>query len=325
MNEQPLISIIVPVYNTEMYLDKCVTSLINQTYRNIEIILVDDGSTDNSGKMCDSYVQKDNRIKVIHQTNAEVGAARNVGLKNVSGQYIGFVDSDDYVEHDMYEVLLKTLLQNNVSIVSCSYFYEKQSDFTIKEGNSSQVLCYSSNEYIYYLIKDKKYHNYMWNKLFERNLFYNINFPNIGFREDLAILCQLVFKSGVCACIEIPKYHYRINPNGATNSRKLSWYYDSMKAKQIRLSTFPNDIDTEIRELAVCKLVQSCIQIISHRNAFPSTFHTKRVLVEAYQALQTYHYNGHMNADYRIKLFFIKHSRKKNSLIGCFYALSLKK
>ena len=151
MNEQPLISIIVPVYNTEMYLDKCVTSLINQTYRNIEIILVDDGSTDNSGKMCDSYAQKDNRIKVIHQTNAEVGAARNVGLKNVSGQYIGFVDSDDYVEHDMYEVLLKTLLQNNVSIVSCSYFYEKQSDFTIKEGNSSQVLCYSSNEYIYYL------------------------------------------------------------------------------------------------------------------------------------------------------------------------------
>lgn len=104
-----LISVIVPVYNVEKYLHKCINSILNQTYKNLEIILIDDGSTDNSGKICDEYALKDNRIKVIHKENGGLSSARNAGLDICSGDYIGFVDSDDYIAEDMYEYLYVNL------------------------------------------------------------------------------------------------------------------------------------------------------------------------------------------------------------------------
>ena len=100
----PLISVIVPVYNTAKYLDKCITSIINQTYANLEIILVDDGSTDDSPAMCDMWTEKDSRIKVIHKQNGGASSARNAGLDIMSGELVGFIDSDDYIAPDMYEV-----------------------------------------------------------------------------------------------------------------------------------------------------------------------------------------------------------------------------
>ena len=106
MNENRVISVIVPVYNVEKYLDKCVDSIVNQTYKNLEIILVDDGSPDNCPKMCDAWVEKDSRIKVIHKENGGVSSARNAGLKASCGEYIGFVDSDDFIQPDMFEQLL---------------------------------------------------------------------------------------------------------------------------------------------------------------------------------------------------------------------------
>lgn len=102
-----LISIIVPIYNVELYLEKCIESIINQTYKNLEIILVDDGSTDSCGKICDEYAKKDNRIKVIHKINGGLSDARNKGMEIAKGKYIGFVDGDDYVASDMYETLYK--------------------------------------------------------------------------------------------------------------------------------------------------------------------------------------------------------------------------
>ena len=106
-----LISIIIPVYNVEKYLEDCLNSVVNQTYKNLEIILIDDGSTDNSGKICDLYAKKDNRIVVIHKENAGVSSARNVGLKIAKGLYIGFVDPDDYIAEDMYEILYQNIIK----------------------------------------------------------------------------------------------------------------------------------------------------------------------------------------------------------------------
>lgn len=105
-----VISVIVPIYNTEKYLAKCLDSLINQTFQRLEIILIDDGSTDNSGQICDEYAVKDDRIKVIHKTNGGVSSARNAGLDVVTGSYIAFVDPDDYIDSDMYEVLYKVVV-----------------------------------------------------------------------------------------------------------------------------------------------------------------------------------------------------------------------
>ena len=114
------ISIIVPIYNTKKYIDRVVNCLINQTYHNLEIILVDDGSTDGSSMLCDKYKKKDNRIKVIHQKNSGVSVARNVGLKHATGEYIGFVDSDDYISLNMYETLYNNLINTNSDISVCN-------------------------------------------------------------------------------------------------------------------------------------------------------------------------------------------------------------
>ena len=117
-----LISVIIPVYNVEQYLSKCLDSVVNQTYKNLEVILVDDGSTDNSGKICDEFALKDNRIIVIHKSNGGLSSARNEGLKFAKGQYVGFVDSDDYIEIGMYEKLLEVSLKYGSDVV-CSNYY----------------------------------------------------------------------------------------------------------------------------------------------------------------------------------------------------------
>ena len=114
-----LISVIVPVYNTEKYIEKCVMSILNQTYKNLEIILIDDGSTDNSPQICDSLAKKDNRITVIHQPNGGVSSARNIGLDNTHGDYITFVDSDDYIEPNMIEFLSENIGDTNIAM--CGY------------------------------------------------------------------------------------------------------------------------------------------------------------------------------------------------------------
>ena len=117
MNET--ISIIIPVYNVEKYLNKCLNSVIEQTYKNIEVILIDDGSTDNSGKICDEYAKNDIRIKIIHQQNGGVSTARNNGLEHATGKYITFVDSDDYIEKEMIETMAKKIMKKNADIVIC--------------------------------------------------------------------------------------------------------------------------------------------------------------------------------------------------------------
>ena len=120
LNREPKISVIVPVYKVEPYLRKCLDSIINQTYRNLQIILVDDGSPDNCGAICDEYASKDSRIEVIHQENGGVSAARNAGLKLAAGDYIGWVDSDDWIEPDMYAYMLENMQKYEADIAVCS-------------------------------------------------------------------------------------------------------------------------------------------------------------------------------------------------------------
>lgn len=115
---QELISVIVPIYNTDLFLERCVDSILNQTYENLEIILVNDGSTDRSGKICDNYINKDARVKVIHKKNGGASTARNTGLQAANGVYIGFVDSDDYISLNMYEEMVQNIEQD-VDIVTC--------------------------------------------------------------------------------------------------------------------------------------------------------------------------------------------------------------
>lgn len=119
--KEPKVSVIVPVYNVAPYLSQCLDSLVNQTYRNLEIIVVDDGSTDESGDICEQWKERDNRIKLIHKANAGLGEARNTGLEHVTGEYVGFVDSDDYVDRTMYEKMVEAALKHDADVVQCNY------------------------------------------------------------------------------------------------------------------------------------------------------------------------------------------------------------
>ena len=125
------ISIIVPIFNIEKYLSRCLDSILEQTYKNLEVILVDDGSVDNSGMIADKYARKDQRIKVIHQVNQGVSAARNTGIDLATGDYIGFVDGDDYIEPDMYEILMRIIEEQQVDIAHCGYqmVYPSKTEF----------------------------------------------------------------------------------------------------------------------------------------------------------------------------------------------------
>ena len=149
MTPQPLISVIVPIYNVEKYLDNCVKSIVNQTYKNLEIILVDDGSPDSCPAICDNWAKIDSRINVIHQKNSGVSAARNIGIKSSLGDFITFVDGDDFIDSDMYETLVSAYLKNGADIVGCSFkTIDENNDDTVYEKGCSSERTTFAGEYL---------------------------------------------------------------------------------------------------------------------------------------------------------------------------------
>ena len=168
--EKDLISVIVPVYKVEKYLEKCIESVLKQTYTNLQIILVDDGSPDNCGKICDEYAKKDSRIEVIHKINGGLSDARNVGINRANGRYIGFVDSDDYIKEDMYEKLINLIKEYDADISICNLYdvidgkeYVRNKDNGIHE--------YSRIDILKEILLDKNIQSYAWNKLYKKELF----------------------------------------------------------------------------------------------------------------------------------------------------------
>lgn len=195
----PLISIIVPVYNVKDYLSKCLQSICGQTYKNLEIILIDDGSSDGSGELCDLFAQRDGRIKVIHQANAGQSAARNRGLAVAQGEFLGFVDSDDWIEPDMYEFLYCLLKENEADISICSHCRDKDGRSVAKYASGKQFV-FTRDEGIRALAVDKHIRNYVWDKLYKRCLFSDIAFPLNRIFEDIAISYQVFYKAENIVC-----------------------------------------------------------------------------------------------------------------------------
>ena len=166
------ISIIIPVYNVEEYIERCILSVIGQKYQNLEIILVDDGSADNSGVICDKYAAIDNRIKVIHQQNKGVSSARNRALDYATGDYIGFLDGDDFIHEEMYQTLYEKSITEDAVIGVCNYIkvYEETLLKDIQPG-SGEVMSYIGQDALMELHKEAVLWNVVWNKLFKKELF----------------------------------------------------------------------------------------------------------------------------------------------------------
>ena len=224
------ISVIIPVYNVEKYLKRCLDSVINQTYRNLEIILVDDGSKDKSGKICDEYAQKDKRIIVIHKENGGVSSARNKGLDICIGDYISFIDSDDWIEEDFFEYVVNNAKDNDLLIF----------DYYITNGKSTKWIKYrktkfeiSKDECLIELTK-AKLQSYLWVMIFKSELFYNIRFPQNRNYEDQAIMHLLIDKCQKIKYCNKAFYNYYQNLKGITHTVNYKNYRDFLYVNILR-------------------------------------------------------------------------------------------
>lgn len=199
-----LISIIVPVYNVEPYLRKCLDSILAQTYRKLEILLVDDGSTDDGGKICDEYSHMDSRIRVFHTENRGLSAARNLGLDHFAGDYVGFVDPDDWIEPDMYEVLIQKAEETGSDIVECGTYEEYPSRVIKREKLNQKKL---GSEAVVALLNGELSDN-VWNKLWKRQCFVDVRFPENRLFEDIYTTYRIFITVQCVQSIQCCKYHY---------------------------------------------------------------------------------------------------------------------
>lgn len=208
--EEPLITVVVPIYNVEKYLKKCVDSIIKQTYNNIEIILVNDGSTDNSLKICNELLDKDKRIIVISQENGGLSEARNTGIKNAKGEYICFIDSDDFVDYNYIKILLNAIKKHDADISVCDFYYiDEENKKWIRKEKKEKV--YTNIEAMQDIFSCNQETEVMtWNKLYKTSLFTknNIYFPKGKIHEDNYTTYKLYYYSNKIALVTDRLYYY---------------------------------------------------------------------------------------------------------------------
>lgn len=204
-----LVSVIVPIYNVEEYLSRCIDSIVKQTYTNLEIILVDDGSPDNCPKICDEFADKDARIKVIHKKNGGLSDARNAGLEICTGEYISFIDSDDWVHQDFIKILYDVVCENDADIAECAVSYVDESNHILrKRGISKEYLICDNIEAIRLLICEDGVYQTVWNKLYSRKSIGELKFPFGKLNEDEFWTYKVFDKTKKIAVVNTPLYNY---------------------------------------------------------------------------------------------------------------------
>ena len=234
------ISVIIPVYNVEKYLCACVNSVINQTYKNLEIILVDDGSTDKSGAICDEYALKDERIKVFHKSNGGLSSARNYGLDRMSGDYVFFLDSDDFISLQCLEKMLEVSIEQNADIVSSlNKRFATESDLITQNTVKKEIVVYSSKQTLENTFK--KTENFFvvsWAKLYKYKTFDNLRFTEGVIHEDEFICHRLYGQINKFVLLKEELYFYRENPCSITGVKYNIKRPDYLLALEDRVEYF---------------------------------------------------------------------------------------
>ena len=256
------VSVIVPVYKVEKYIHDCMSTILSQTLKDIEIILVDDGSPDNCGKICDDYAKKDSRVKVIHQTNGRQGKARNAGAKIATGEYIGFVDSDDWIAPTMYEELYNRAKQTDADIVMCDY---SKSRFIGDKGKSKSRIDKS------FLISDvfnvdsitsvnkKSYFSIVvcWNKIFKHDFYLkNVKFPENMIFEDSPVMFSAFAKAKRISVIDRKLYFYRVLNEISMSRLKDETVFDLFKAVNLVLNNLHDFVYNPFNKFIVVSIVR---------------------------------------------------------------------
>ena len=245
MNNNPLISIIIPVYNTKKYLRDCIESVFSQTYRNLEIILIDDGSTDGSGQLVDDYAKSDRRVKVIHQKNQGLSGARNTGLKHVTGKYVTFIDSDDRIEPDMIKGLLDALKESGANIAMCSFKEKYPNGRTKSFNNHHHRQVFAPASALTNMLQEKGFMVSTTMKLYPSEFFKDIEFPTGKLHEDVGTTYKLIMKADKIVFIPNEYYIYVHHSNSIINQS-----FDDRKLDLIELTDqMCDDIDSKYPKL----------------------------------------------------------------------------
>ena len=251
---------IIPVYNVEQYLARCIKSLLLQTYAKLEIILVDDGSTDASGNICDEWQEKDSRIVVIHQSNQGVSSARNAGLRVATGEYIGFVDSDDYVDVNMYEDLYRNLLESDADVAACSFINEYENATTPGLGIGIDKIMTNIEA-----IKYDLFHGMFitCNKLFSRKACYNVFYDeNVIKGEDRLFDVMALLNFEKVVYINKPYYHYCHRSNSA-GTKKYTSKDKSLIFACKKIKSLVENKDSDLDKLANAQIQRAYIHLLN--------------------------------------------------------------
>lgn len=229
MKDNLLISVVVPIYKVERFLPKCVESILNQTYKNLEVILVDDGSPDNCPALCDSFAEQDSRIKVIHKKNGGMSDARNAGIEVATGDYVGFVDSDDYIDENMYEAMLTEALSNDAQIVECDSYAVYKDDKTEVYKSCDYKLYTNNRDIIYDYIEGNGIQTVVWNKLYRKEIIGDVRFEFGKYHEDEIFTYQILAKATRLVHINKLYYYYVQRQGSVMNSGFSLRYLDAIE------------------------------------------------------------------------------------------------
>lgn len=295
--QQETISVIVACYNIEKYLGRCVDSVLRQTWQKLELILVDDGSTDATGRLCDEYAQRDARVRVLHRENGGQGAARNQGIAAATGNFIGFVDGDDYIEPQMYEVLMSVLMQSGTDVAICSYLEESvdaaggfPGAATVAPAQKQEVpggslLCCRVNvldrsELLTCLVEESELcpiRNAVWNKLYRRELFQGLSMAAHRY-EDILFTTQIMAAAQSGCFVDTELYHYIIDRKDSTMNKDafeniLRWQIPSYREKDAFLCSIGReDLALEHAYMVYKKLLLLYTQARRSRSPFRRQF-----------------------------------------------------
>lgn len=272
----PKVSIIIPVYKVEKYLGKCIKSILKQSYQNLEIILIDDGSPDECGKICDSYAGKDKRIRVIHKENGGVARARNDGLNIATGDYISFIDSDDWIAEDAYERMVRCIRQYEADCVigGCVTVKEKNGELEFPKNQFSyKEECVPAEE----VMKNLLLHaSAVWNRLFRKEVFEEIRFPVNRVNDDEVVAVHAYAKCKKIVFLNCPTYYYRIRENSITTSsfsvRNIDYYYNSVDNAKFIAKEFP-----QLRLYAEFKVEKSLLYCYVNSRKLPNTEEAQKI------------------------------------------------
>ena len=257
----PLISVVVPIYKVENYLERCITSIVNQTYKNLEVILVDDGSPDKCPDICDEWEQKDSRIKVIHKKNGGLSDARNAGLKLAKGELISFIDSDDWINLRFFETLYEVMIQENSDIVQCNYrALEKQIAEDEIDSHLLNISSFTNEEALSMLIDNDRLRQVVWNKLYKKEII-DLDFKKGYINEDEFWTYRIFSNASVISYVDVVLYYYFQRMDSIINqdySLKRLHGIDALVERYEFIShKYPN-IKTKAANSVYCACIYAC-------------------------------------------------------------------